>query len=445
MKLEKLGEGSFGQIWLVRSTQKGGTFVLKEMALGRLSAKEVAACRLEVDVLKRFDHPSIITFVSSFEEPGMLGIIMEYASSGDLQRLIDERVADGHAHLPEWRVKAYALQLGHAVHYLHTHMLLLHRDIKPANVFLAPSGEVRLGDFGMCRLIPCSRINMIPREDARAKPRKPSDTGSAAKQPAKPAPSSNVRPYANAVGTPLYMSPEHISGAPFDTHDDMWAYGCTIFELMALAPPWSELMDDRGGLMYGMDGLLEALTTTALNMAPLKPRFSPTLCALLGALLQRSLQRRTPLDTFLEQLKRVHAPVTPDAPPSTGAPVPDVAPDASDTAASDAVPDAAPDAGTPGDAALAAAPVAAPDAPTVSAAAAPAPSIAPDSPVAQAEVTASGGEPVACGGGSTLDECELLPDVSDEDSAALRAGDARPSGSAADGHQGPAMGLAIGT
>jgi serine/threonine protein kinase len=153
VKLEKLGEGSFGQIWLVRSTQKGGTFVLKEMALGRLSAKEVAACRLEVDVLKRFDHPSIITFVSSFEEPGMLGIIMEYASSGDLQRLIDERVADGHAHLPEWRVKAYALQLGHAVHYLHTYMLLLHRDIKPANVFLAPSGEVRLGDFGMCRLI----------------------------------------------------------------------------------------------------------------------------------------------------------------------------------------------------------------------------------------------------------------------------------------------------
>ena len=169
-KLRQLGEGSFGLIWLVRRSGDGRELVLKEMALSRLSPKEVAACRLEMEVLKRFDHPSIIPFVSSYEIPGSLGILMEHASGGDLQRLIDQRIAEGNKLLPEWRIKSFALQVGHAVSYIHNYMLLLHRDIKPANVFLSPIGDVRLGDFGMCKLIPCSRINMIPREDARPKP-----------------------------------------------------------------------------------------------------------------------------------------------------------------------------------------------------------------------------------------------------------------------------------
>lgn len=132
-KLRQLGEGSFGCIWLVRHSGDGRELVLKEMALSRLSPKEVAACRLEMEVLKRFDLPSIIAFVSSYEEPGMLGILMEHAAGGDLQRLIDERIADGKKHLHEWRIKTYALQLGMAVAYIHNFMLLLHRDIKPAS------------------------------------------------------------------------------------------------------------------------------------------------------------------------------------------------------------------------------------------------------------------------------------------------------------------------
>ena len=166
-RIQKLGEGSFGCISLIKHNGDGGTYVLKEMALAKLSPKEVAACRLEMDVLKRFNHPNVISFVSSFEEPGLLGILMEYASGGDLQRLIDARIEQGMAHLSEWRIKGFILQLGGAIAHIHSYMLLLHRDIKPANVFLTMYGDVRLGDFGMCKLLPCSRINMIPREDAR--------------------------------------------------------------------------------------------------------------------------------------------------------------------------------------------------------------------------------------------------------------------------------------
>ena len=82
---------------------------------------------------------------------------------------------------------------------------------------------------------------MIPREDARPKPEAKTRRSAASKAaaPAADAPERNSgsgqpRPYEKAVGTPLYMSPEHISGRPFDTHADDWAFGCTIFETMGL-------------------------------------------------------------------------------------------------------------------------------------------------------------------------------------------------------------------
>ena len=252
-KLGQLGEGSFGQIWLVRHNQTGETHVLKEIPLAGLAPKEVQATRLEVDVMRRIEHPSLIRFVNSYEEVGVVGILMEHASGGDLQGVIDKRVAEDHNRLPEIDVKMYALQLGSALLYIHDYMLLLHRDIKPANVFLSARGEVRLGDFGFCRLIPCSRVNLIPRQDARP-PRRPS-TRPKAEEAAEGTPSKGGRkraPYANAVGTPLYMSPEHISGSPFDRDADVWAFGCTIYEAIGLCSPWAEIIDPYGGIDGGM-------------------------------------------------------------------------------------------------------------------------------------------------------------------------------------------------
>jgi hypothetical protein len=113
------------------------------------------------------------------------------------------------------------------------------------------------------------------------------------------------------VGTPLYMSPEHISGQPFDRAADIWAFGCTIFETMGLACPWSELLDQHGGLLGGMEELLHAVTTSSLNVAPLREHYSEGLCNQIGALLTRDLAQRTPLQTFLDQLGRLHSPYPP--------------------------------------------------------------------------------------------------------------------------------------
>ena len=61
-----------------------------------------------------------------------------------------------------------------------------------------------------------------------------------------------------------------------------------------------------------MEGLFELVTTSSLDVAPLRAHYSDELCARLRLILERQLERRTPLVQFLELMKRLHAPVTAD-------------------------------------------------------------------------------------------------------------------------------------
>ena len=60
----------------------------------------------------------------------------------------------------------------------------------------------------------------------------------------------------HVTGTPIYMAPEILQGRPYDTGADVWAFGVTLWEAMALTAPWSQLDDGHGGLEGGMVGLL---------------------------------------------------------------------------------------------------------------------------------------------------------------------------------------------
>jgi len=79
-------------------------------------------------------------------------------------------------------------------------VFIAHRDIKPANVFLTRDLDVRLGDFGLGRLM--------------------------------------VDPSQTYVGSPMYMSPEQHQNKPYGLAGDIWALGCTIYEMCMKRPPF---------------------------------------------------------------------------------------------------------------------------------------------------------------------------------------------------------------
>lgn len=81
---------------------------------------------------------------------------------------------------------------------------VLHRDIKPANIFFDGSNNIKLGDFGLSRIL--------------GKESQYADTH---------------------VGTPYYMSPEQINECKYNEKSDIWSLGCLIYECAALEPPFT--------------------------------------------------------------------------------------------------------------------------------------------------------------------------------------------------------------
>ena len=111
--------------------------------------------------------------------------------------------------------------------YIHSYTQVLHRDLKPANVFLDGSGNVKLGDFGLARIL-----------------------------------HHNFSLAQIFVGTPYYMSPvrpvpiyahcmlslcihalmcmqEVFSEQAYDDKSDLWSLGCLLYELCTLSPPFT--------------------------------------------------------------------------------------------------------------------------------------------------------------------------------------------------------------
>ena len=152
-RLHRVGKGSFGTVWLVKSRRNDGErHILKEVSLKGLPPSERKATMNEVAVLQKLHHPYIIAYRESFVERDQLGIVMEWAAGGDLGSLIDGRKR-ARRPFSENEVLRWAYQLISALSYCHHELRLLHRDLKPANVFLSASGDVKLGDFGISKLL----------------------------------------------------------------------------------------------------------------------------------------------------------------------------------------------------------------------------------------------------------------------------------------------------
>eukprot|EP01059_Diplonema_ambulator_P013341 TRINITY_DN23883_c0_g1_i1.p1 TRINITY_DN23883_c0_g1~~TRINITY_DN23883_c0_g1_i1.p1 ORF type:complete len:591 (+),score=154.08 TRINITY_DN23883_c0_g1_i1:111-1775(+) len=199
--VKKIGEGSFGEVWLVK--HYSGEDLIKKVPKpqGEESDAEfkvrMSEVKLEADMLQRYKHPNIVRYVDSYHDvvDGRNGIIIitEYCNGGDLRGWMKaRRGCPSHS-----EAKRLFIQACDAIHFLHSGRVL-HRDLKPDNIFLTGRSDkptVKVGDFGLVR-------QLSPQSAART-----------------------------VCGTYPYMAPEILSDEPYGTENDVWALGCILYEL----------------------------------------------------------------------------------------------------------------------------------------------------------------------------------------------------------------------
>ncbi|XP_075439004.1 membrane-associated tyrosine- and threonine-specific cdc2-inhibitory kinase isoform X2 [Ascaphus truei] len=140
----KLGRGSFGEVYKVRSREDGCLYAVKRSVSPFRGESDRQRKLQEVRKHERVgQHPNCLHFVWAWEEKRLLYLQTELCD-GSLQQHCEER--DGS--LPPRRIWDITCDLLRGLKHLHDRNLL-HLDIKPANVFLSRAGVCKLGDFGL--------------------------------------------------------------------------------------------------------------------------------------------------------------------------------------------------------------------------------------------------------------------------------------------------------
>mmetsp|Transcript_31575 Transcript_31575/g.83407 ORF Transcript_31575/g.83407 Transcript_31575/m.83407 type:complete len:111 (+) Transcript_31575:133-465(+) len=84
--IKVLGEGAFGKVYLMRQRIERKLLCVKVIKIKNIPRKEREACKMEVDLLRRLNHPNIVGYRESFmhKNKESLCIVMQYCDGGDL-------------------------------------------------------------------------------------------------------------------------------------------------------------------------------------------------------------------------------------------------------------------------------------------------------------------------------------------------------------------------
>ena len=160
-KIKTLGEGSFGEVYLIKSQKTQLEFALKKIQI-KNTKYDIKRIMEEVNILKELDHPNIISFKGAFKsnDDKFLNIITEYVSQGDFEKNVETNYKDK-KYFEEKDILNWLFQVCLAILYIHEKSII-HRDIKPSNIFLMENNIIKLGDFGTSKNIsPCHRTETL--------------------------------------------------------------------------------------------------------------------------------------------------------------------------------------------------------------------------------------------------------------------------------------------
>jgi serine/threonine-protein kinase len=204
--IETLGQGAMGIVYKGMDTALSRIVAIKTVKLQE-TASTPQENKLMVDrfchearIAGQLSHPNIATIYDVGENDGIHFIVMEYIEGMSLEEIIK---GEKSLSLKE-KIKIIILT-ARSLHYAH-HRGVVHRDIKPANIMLIDDLQVKIMDFGIAQL--SSKDDLFKTQPG------------------------------HILGTPSYMSPEHLSGEPLSRQSDIFSLGVFSYELLSGEKPF---------------------------------------------------------------------------------------------------------------------------------------------------------------------------------------------------------------
>ncbi len=211
--LGKLGGGGMGVVYEAEDLKLGRHVALKfipENLVG--DPKSLERFGREARAASLLNHPNICIIHGIEDNNGHPFIVMEKLEGESLKQAIS-----GQAMQTE-RVLDISIQVADALAASHAKGIV-HRDIKPANIFLCPTGQVKVLDFGLAKLL----HNVGTDSDGAA--------GAAA--------DNSLTAVGVIPGTAVYMSPEQARSEEIDFRSDLFSFGVVMYEMSTGKKPFT--------------------------------------------------------------------------------------------------------------------------------------------------------------------------------------------------------------
>jgi serine/threonine-protein kinase len=199
--IRELGSGGMAVVYQARRAdgQYEQEVALKILKEGRNSEDMTLRFHQERQILASLNHSGIARLIDGgVTRDGRPVIVMEQVDGEPI-----DAYCDRHRLTVEARLQLF-VEVVRAVHYAHQN-LVVHRDLKPSNILVTSTGQVKLLDFGIAKLLDHEARSTLAPETR-----------------------SSVR-----VLTPEYASPEQVRGSPITTASDIYQLGLLLYELLS--------------------------------------------------------------------------------------------------------------------------------------------------------------------------------------------------------------------
>ena len=264
--LNELGKGAMGIVYLAKDPVIGRMVAIKTIRTSQTGDDDSESREFrerfvrEAQTAGILSHPNIVTIhdIGEDSETRTSFIAMEYIEGRNVKMLLAEKKKFN------WdEIADLIAQIAEALDYAHRKGII-HRDIKPANIILTTDGKIKITDFGIAKIA-----------------------------------SSNLTTTGQFLGTPNYMSPEQVSGAPVDGRSDIFSLGVVLYELLTNRKPF--LGDNLTAISYKI--VHEDFTPPAELSIEVPPEFNAIVARAMAKDPWNRYQRGKDLALALYQLK----------------------------------------------------------------------------------------------------------------------------------------------